>query len=349
MLFSGFSLDVVLEIMSWCGPQDLQNLLLVNRLCRNLLVKNQYIWRLSRATIHLGFPLPALATSELSFIRAVFNGGPCTVCHRTTSELPYSFSLDIRICSAACSFYLLRVAPYDVDEFIASDPGAIFVDKPEDLNDSDSETLMLQSLPYLEWSVGLYRPSAVHSELIAFEEATDLAELETIWNQRASQIPAFMEMAETLQSAASNYRSKKSEVEHKNRGYLAALAGRNELSFEQLVASPTLARHVNAFARDLTLLSDTAWNTIRDVSLAEVRARISSAGNPVACPFCDRGRLPERLLRDHIRDVHPEHYVGIATKMHHCTLCLDSSRRFNLKTLKRHVFDSHLAVRRDLF
>ncbi|KAJ6538457.1 hypothetical protein DFH09DRAFT_76928 [Mycena vulgaris] len=219
MLFSGFSLDVVLEIMNWCGPQDLQNLLLVNRLCLNLLVKNQYIWRLSRATIHLGFPLPALATSELSFIRAVFNGRPCTVCHRTTSELPYSFSLDIRICSAACSFYLLRVAPYDVDEFIASDPGAIFVDKPEDLNDSDSETLMLQSLPYLEWSANwpLYRPSVVHSELIAFEEATDLAELETIWNQRASQIPALMEMAETLQSAA--YRSKKSEVEHKNRAW----------------------------------------------------------------------------------------------------------------------------------
>ncbi|KAJ6538466.1 hypothetical protein DFH09DRAFT_77159 [Mycena vulgaris] len=166
MLFSGFSLDVVLEIMSWCGPQDLQNLLLVNRLCRNLLVKNQYIWRLSRATIHLGFPLPALATSELSFIRAVFNGGPCTVCHRTTSELPYSFSLDIRICSAACSFYLLRVAPYDVDEFIASDPGAIFVDKPEDLNDSDSETLMLQSLPYLEWSASWPLPPQRRSQRV---------------------------------------------------------------------------------------------------------------------------------------------------------------------------------------
>lgn len=75
------------------------------------------------------------------------------------------------------------------------------------------------------------------------------------------------EMAEILYSSASGYRSRQREVEAINRTLLVqrrspasfthrisinALAEYNGLTYEQLVASPTFARHCNAFVRDLT-------------------------------------------------------------------------------------------------
>lgn len=104
--------------MSWCGPKDLQEIRLVCRVFASLLAQNQYIWRLSRANIQMGFPLPAAAHSEAQFTSYVFNGGICTVgtgvdprrclllisfqvCSRHTTELPYSFALAIRICSVS--------------------------------------------------------------------------------------------------------------------------------------------------------------------------------------------------------------------------------------------------------
>ncbi|KAJ7437823.1 hypothetical protein B0H11DRAFT_2206436 [Mycena galericulata] len=116
MPFSSFPPDIVLEIMAWCGPKDLQQLRLAGRLLSTLLSKNQYVWRLSRANLGLGFPIPVAARNEAALASYILNGGPCTVCCRPTTELPYSFALDIRICSAACSFYLLRVPPFDIDE-----------------------------------------------------------------------------------------------------------------------------------------------------------------------------------------------------------------------------------------
>ncbi|KAJ7498581.1 hypothetical protein FB451DRAFT_1426193 [Mycena latifolia] len=150
MPFSNLSLDLILEIVGWCGPRDLQDLRLVSRLFRHLLAKNQYLWRLSRAALHLGFSLPTAVNSEESLARVIFSGGPCTVCRRTTTELPYSFSLDIRICSASCSLYLFRVAPYDIDEFIAAAPHALFTGKPDSLY--GIKKLMIQAMPYLEWT-----------------------------------------------------------------------------------------------------------------------------------------------------------------------------------------------------
>ncbi|KAJ7490239.1 hypothetical protein B0H11DRAFT_1912245 [Mycena galericulata] len=79
MPFSSFPLDIVLEVMAWCGPKDLQQLRLVCRLLATLLAKNLYVWRLSRANLGLGFPLPPAARNEAAFASYIFNGGPCTV------------------------------------------------------------------------------------------------------------------------------------------------------------------------------------------------------------------------------------------------------------------------------
>ncbi|KAJ7490237.1 hypothetical protein B0H11DRAFT_1017033 [Mycena galericulata] len=229
---------------------------------------------------------------------------------------------------------------------MGQDPGYILADKPDDIN--DVETLLHQSIPYLEWTADspLYRPSTIHAALMEFDACCDPTPLLTSWIRKAAELPAFMEMAETLQAAASKYRHAKSQIEQKNRTYLSTLAKRNGLTFNQLVTSPALARQVNAFARDLTTFSDSAWDTICDVVLAEVSVRPKTGR--VACPFCDNRKFQGDLLQGHIQLAHPQHFVEIATTKHRCTLCLDSTRQFDLRGIRKHVKASHLAVRKDL-
>ncbi|KAJ7129313.1 hypothetical protein C8R44DRAFT_776482 [Mycena epipterygia] len=243
--------------------------------------------------------------------------------------------------------YLLRL---DINKCLQPDP-AIFVKKADHAH--NIYALLFGALPYLEGTADapLYLSSAVHQVMEEFHDSTD--SMLMAWARRASERPAYMASAETLQAAAASYRIKKETVEHKNRNFLAALAQRNGLTFDQLVSSPTLARHVNAFARDLTTLSDPIWMTICDASLAEIRARTSPNGGPVACPFlgCENRRsLESHSIEEHIRVVHPEQYVEIATSKHRCTLCPASgdARRYKINSLRQHVKDSHRSLRRDL-
>ncbi|KAJ7724838.1 hypothetical protein B0H16DRAFT_286822 [Mycena metata] len=171
-VFSDLSLDLLLEVMTWCGPHDL---LVVQGVCRTfrlLLLTNRYIWRLARANLELGFPLPIAAPSEEWFVRYALGGGPCTVCRRPTQELPYSYSLGIRLCSASCSYYLLRACSGDVDGCIAED-GIILWRRPDDVDEVD--TLMYQATPYLEGTTNspMYRPSAIHDGLAEFNAAIE--------------------------------------------------------------------------------------------------------------------------------------------------------------------------------
>ncbi|KAJ7037999.1 hypothetical protein C8F04DRAFT_1090992 [Mycena alexandri] len=103
-MFSDLPLDLVLEIMGWCGPHDLLALQDVCTTFRVLLLNNPYIWCLARVNLELGFPLPIAAPSEEWFVRYALGGGPCTVCRRPTQEVPYSYLLCIRLCSVSCSY-----------------------------------------------------------------------------------------------------------------------------------------------------------------------------------------------------------------------------------------------------
>ncbi|KAJ6539745.1 hypothetical protein B0H19DRAFT_1180358 [Mycena capillaripes] len=257
IIFSSLPLDAILVIMSCCGPKDLLTLRQVCVVFRALLAKNPYVWRLSRANLQFGFPLPVAAPSEEWFLYYVLQCGPCTVCRRPTTELPYSFSLGIRICSAACSWYLLRCAPEDIDECIADDPGVILTKRPENLDELD--TLMLQATPHLEWTAEapLYRPSTIHNgleELRAAVESNSVVDLES-WKKRAAALPFFMEMAETVQRATPGYRKKKAQVEKQNRSLFVALARENRVVNDRFMTSPTLIRHANAFAADLACMT----------------------------------------------------------------------------------------------
>ncbi|KAJ7167572.1 hypothetical protein C8R46DRAFT_1350555 [Mycena filopes] len=348
--FTDLTLDLILVIMAWCGPHDLLALQDVCATFRLLLFKNRYIWRLARANLELGFPLPIAAPSEEWFVRYALAGGSCTVCRRPTQALSYSYSLGIRICSASCSYYLLRASPGNIDESIIDRD--ILTCRPDDLD--ELETLMLNATPYLEGTAAapLYRPSAIHDAYEEFYAAMDfgsLASLELTWKQRAAAMPIFMAMTEALQEAAQRYRDKKEIVERRNRALMATIARENNLEFDQLITSPTLVQSANTFARDLTCMTPQAWSTIRETCLEEI-AWLRVAKARIVCRHCP-GRKQKYTwagLQGHIRAIHPESYSSIALNTHTCALCPHTTKFTQLQHLKRHVYTAHLATRTDL-
>ncbi|KAJ6557238.1 hypothetical protein DFH09DRAFT_540783 [Mycena vulgaris] len=81
------------------------------------------------------------------------------------------------------------------------------------------------------------------------------------------------------------------------------LASTHHYSLEQIVLSPTLTRHVNAFASDLQIIDPGVWVSITPLVLQEIRQRVPVGNAKIACPFCaNRGRA--RL------------YLGWALKLH---------------------------------
>ncbi|KAJ7465976.1 hypothetical protein FB451DRAFT_1561269 [Mycena latifolia] len=258
------------------------------------------------------------------------------VCGRITNELPYSFSLQIRLCSVSCSGYHLRLVPRLIDKrkALATTAPTLLSKRPAALN--GHWKAMYDALPYLEWTKDeyWYLPSAIQTATEAYvtcDRWTQWTLLET-WRRKAMAMPAFMELSEALLTGAIHYRRRKPEVERRNRIYLKALARNNGLTWSQLVASPTLARHANAFTRDLAVLTDSMWLTIRDVVLAEVRALNG--------------------LQEHIRVRHPADHVelelAVDSAKHRCSLCPGNPSEFALKNLKKHMEHVHLAVRKDL-
>ncbi|KAJ7930104.1 hypothetical protein B0H13DRAFT_2536998 [Mycena leptocephala] len=209
------------------------------------------------------------------------------------------FAITIPQCSRILSRWKLEFAPC----LLVSPPrgaprGYRRMSPPSNLN--AKELFLFRSIPCLEGTSDprLYRPSAVG---VALAKLRATGHLDETWVANASALPIFMAMAKALYDAMPQYRSTQRLVEKKNRAFVAALAKKNELSYGQMIASPTLARYFNTFSRDLTQISDTVWETIRDVCLAEVTLRMRHNNR---CPFCPRGQYIKKdaHLQKHIQD-----------------------------------------------
>ncbi|KAJ7936946.1 hypothetical protein B0H13DRAFT_2303269 [Mycena leptocephala] len=108
----------LLQVFSGSSPKYLQAIWLVCRMFRQLLDSNQYVWCLARANLDMDFALPAAAAvTEPSLASYIFDPAPCTVCGVLTNALlPFSFSLQIRLCSSVCATYLVCVGPDSIDQ-----------------------------------------------------------------------------------------------------------------------------------------------------------------------------------------------------------------------------------------
>ncbi|KAJ7936948.1 hypothetical protein B0H13DRAFT_2303271 [Mycena leptocephala] len=355
--FSVLCPDILLEVFSWASPKDLQAIRLVCKTFSRLLNANQYVWRLARANLDMGFALPAAtATTEPSLASYIFDPAPCMVCGVLTSALlPFSFSLQIRFCSSACAAYLVRVGPESIDQnkaLLTTAPSLLY--RAPDVSTLNPDmAAMFSALPYLEWSPQKrwLRPSDIHKASDRYTDPrVDQKALVETWRRKALAMPASMELSEILLAAAIRYRRRKHEVDQTNRIFLRAVAKTHTLTFTQLVCSPTLARQVNAFTRDGAVITQSAWLTIRDVALAEVRARtVSLNGRVIGCPHCGN-RIRINSLMEHIVKGHPAELVRLdlseKISIRRCSLCPGSRREFTLKGLKMHVESAHLNTKR---
>ncbi|KAJ7936959.1 hypothetical protein B0H13DRAFT_2649336 [Mycena leptocephala] len=345
-MFSALSPAIVLEVFLWSSPKDLQAIRLCCKTFRRLLDANQYVWRLARANLDMDFALPAAAgVTEPSLASYIFDPAPCMVCGVLTSALlPFSFSLQIRLCSSACAAYLVRA--------LLTTAPALLYRAPDVSTLSPDMVAMFGALPHLEWSPldryaqrNVFCPSDIHKALDRYgAPKVDQRALVETWRRKALAMP----LSEILLAAAIRYRRSKHAVNQTNRTFLRAEAKTHALTFTQLVCSSTLARQVNMFTRDGAVLTQSGT---RFSHPSHSDFFLHSDGRCIGCPHCGN-RVRTNGLMDHIEEGHPAEFVRLELSeklcIRRCSLCPGSRREFTLKGLKMHVESAHLNVRTDL-
>ncbi|KAJ7606382.1 hypothetical protein DFH06DRAFT_1486831 [Mycena polygramma] len=333
--------DAVEEILARCGPSTLRNLRVVCRAFRACLDASPSIWRAARRNVLIDVALPPSGPREASLANLMFGVGPCFNCRRPTSVMPHSFSLGIRLCSYPCEYTTLKMkkSAEPVPELPLQFPVLMH-----------ANTLPV-ALPYLEGSAAspLYLPSAVRAAWHDFFKLCKAGSSQPLMPQitpsHQSVSPAFtgwMATAEKLAKCSVAYREAKAAVDTKNEALIRQLAVTHNCSFEQMLLSPTLTRHVNAFARDLEVLAPTVWESIKPSVCEEIRLRTSWATGQTPCPFCSTGGRPrlftDRGLKQHFNASHGEDMAeDIVLADIRCSLCPRSDKVYNRVTLVNHL------------
>ncbi|KAJ6512032.1 hypothetical protein C8R47DRAFT_1093198 [Mycena vitilis] len=156
------------------------------------------------------------------------------------------------------------------------------------------------------------------------------------------------ETAKELCRGAKRYHIKKEQVDRANHVELRKIASTLSLTLVQLATSPTLARTINTFSRDLELLDIDVWTQMEDVVKGELQERIPVKGARLPCPFCpvlgSRSRVYfEGTLQMHIRSAHPQQApepISIPGE-YRCTLCPTSRLVYTRASLLRHADRKH--------
>ncbi|KAJ7430632.1 hypothetical protein FB451DRAFT_1322992 [Mycena latifolia] len=233
--FMSIPLDILQHILSWASPCDLQALRLV---CRTL--QNYIDFDCSMANILFPVPAPTLhAWFKLSMLPALlFGGGKCM--------MSCEFSALQRIPPTPKRHHLCRTLPRNA------------------LPGLEHRNTLPVPLPYLEGSseLHLYAPAQVSAAWSRFAEqykesnVVAMPQLPRGTAGQASQLvdptlEHWMATAELLCAGARQYRIAKEDVDAENETILRRLAQELGRPVKQVVASPTLARWVNIFSRDL--------------------------------------------------------------------------------------------------
>ncbi|KAJ7857772.1 hypothetical protein B0H13DRAFT_2574208 [Mycena leptocephala] len=326
--------DVMLSI---CGPSTLRILRSVFRAFCACLDEGPSIWRAARRNVLFDVALPPSGPSESSLAHLMFGVGACLNCRRPTSVMPHSFALAIRLCSFTCQYASLKKTtnnanmPYNF-------PSLVHV------------TTLPAALPYLEGSAAspLYLPAHISASWVQFFALCKVAS-EPLMPQitPTSQIihPSFtewMETTEKLVECSHAYREAKSAIDAKHEALIRQLASEHGYCLEQILTSPTLTRHVNAFASDLGILDPAVWESIKPVVLEEIRIRMPNANGRTPCPFCISNGRPRlfssHALRQHFESSHGEHMAEqIVVADIRCSLCPRSDRKYNPAALNSHL------------
>ncbi|KAK7048146.1 hypothetical protein R3P38DRAFT_2867670 [Favolaschia claudopus] len=341
------------QLLSYCGPLTLQILLLVCRAFREFLVKERSItiWRAARSKLLFDVALPSTGrrSSELALATLMFGTRKCFNCGRPTVVMHHSFTLDIRLCSWSCELVALQKVVVDDSNKHSPDPAIM----PYTI-----KTLIhAKSLPghylHLEGTTAypLYKRAQIdaakdlyfgvsgtflHHELgdLKATPTTDTASVE--WSQAA----------EKLIVCSRAYKEAKAAIDLHHEAFIQNLATIHDRSFEHMLTSPTLTRHINAFARDLEVFGPAAWETLQPLVLEEIRLRTPDPSGKTVCLFCPHKPSPRRHTNHgfamHLQSKHPEQIAEkIVLSVQLCSLCPRATRTYSRDNLVKHLKNSH--------
>ncbi|KAF7297834.1 hypothetical protein MKEN_01407200 [Mycena kentingensis (nom. inval.)] len=333
-------LELVHEILVLCGPLTLTTVRLVCRTLADILRISPSIWRAARARVLFGsnLPVPLLkeaATLEPALATLIFGGGKCYVCQNQTRVVPFSFSLEIRVCSPSCEIVC------GVPKWPRSLEGFKNVDRFAELSGA---------LPFLE---GTFRPLEPNvpstTQPLFLKEHYEAALKQGLWDcsrdgmhLKSLSTPVF----EMFVSHAMDYRGERRDVLRRQTEMLEIVATEAGYSMRDILASPTLARTVRAFDANLEVINRTVWQSIEQTVYQEVHARVVFKGTKKACFWCCDGilLLPQAMTR-HLELQHPEKVaepVELDYDWGKCRLCGPLKMPFeDMDRLEKHLRHRH--------
>ncbi|KAJ7695702.1 hypothetical protein B0H17DRAFT_1055268 [Mycena rosella] len=284
--------DILQHVLSWASPSDLQALRVACRVLQAYIDSGFHNWRAAFGNVKFSIPYPtSLGALRLSTVPSLlFGGGKCMTCRRHTKAIPYSFALNIRFCSLACEFTALLQIPPTPTKAPAL---------PLTLPDLQHRNTLPVPLAYLEGSseLRLYLVARVNSAWNHFANQYGLSPLVQMPQVTPAvqptnpQLELWMATAELLCSGARKYRIAKEELDQENWALLSRLAQEVGYTLKQFTSSPTLARWVNIFARDLQIFTSLAFTPIREQIMFELSQRISERVRRWCACFAPFARL----------------------------------------------------------
>jgi len=346
-------LELLLKIIHNASPYDLLQLQATCRTIKSLLDNKAY-WERSRRDMDPPLPdPPTLALggnwSETAYVSFIFGGGYCCLesCKKWTETMPASFSLRMRFCSRNCRSLMGQV--------VGPIAGKALLKRRKQPH---FESFRLW-LPILESGdeVPKYRYSMIKEYNTEFLQAsnnsgsTALDDLQKTWAKRAEARSTITVNARALCEWAISYEAIKSEVLKSNVIFLKAVKPAGT-TFGKMMKSPTLAKHFNAFNRDLEKITFTVWYAIRRIVVQEIRdydTALPSTG-PIQrckqCPSSTRIFTLEALLHHSLR-MHDDtsNLPTLQTGRERlCNLCLKSRKLFSAEGMTAHIKAKHPAL-----
>jgi len=295
-------------------------------------------------------PWPLVETGQKLHTSLLFSAAATVVSNPVRNgrkTMPASFSLRMRFCSRNCRSLMGQV--------VGPIAGKALLKRRKQPH---FESFRLW-LPILESGdeVPKYRYSMIKEYNTEFLQAsnnsgsTALDDLQKTWAKRAEARSTITVNARALCEWAISYEAIKSEVLKSNVIFLKAVKPAGT-TFGKMMKSPTLAKHFNAFNRDLEKITFTVWYAIRRIVVQEIRdydTALPSTG-PIQrckqCPSSTRIFTLEALLHHSLR-MHDDtsNLPTLQTGRERlCNLCLKSRKLFSAEGMTAHIKAKHPAL-----
>ncbi|KAF7297604.1 hypothetical protein MKEN_01383300 [Mycena kentingensis (nom. inval.)] len=323
-VFGDLPLDVGLGIFSLCSPFDLVQLAATSKSNRTLIQAHAYLWESAHVIETSG------NYSQEAYVLWVFGGGPCSHCAKPTTSLPFHFLFRFRACSSRCEKILMSEHLYfcSAGQF-----------------DALAYTKGLPRLTEVNpWMTTHYAPlKAVKNAKHEANAATQITKFKN-FSLRGHRPPAFCtfkrrtlpeleESANELQDWRDLYLAEFLVVSEANNAFVVKMAKDKQVKVTRLHDAPTMKQLVDAFNRDLELLTPHVWTQHAPKIFEELKDRPSGKNR---CTLCNR-TVSSLGLEAHMFDSHKNQVSDMNTKgKAHCKDCPDSKRLYTREGLEEH-------------